>query len=133
MLLRTLKWLASTVLALVIVATLFIALLGWNWLRAPLARQVLAQTGRVLLIQGDLDVTLGWPWPRVSARQVSFANPAWAAQAQMLTADEVAFSLHVPQLLAQRLKISDLHLVKPHIFLQRHADGRKTWLLDPKQ
>ena len=37
-LLRTLKWLASAVLALVIVAVLFVALFGWDWLRAPLER-----------------------------------------------------------------------------------------------
>ncbi|MCM2341405.1 AsmA family protein [Rhodoferax sp.] len=132
-LLRTLKWTASVMLALVIAAVLFFALFGWNWLRAPLEKKVFEQTGRVLLIKGDLDVALGWPWPRVQARQVSFANPAWAAQAHMLTADEVAFSIHLPQLLAQRLKISDLHLVKPLVFLQRHADGRKTWLLDQNQ
>lgn len=132
-LLRTLKWIASAVLALVIAAGLFIALFGWNWLRAPLQQQVLEQTGRVLLIQGDLDVHLGWPWPRVQARQVSFANPAWAAHEQMLTADEVAFSIHLPQLLAQRLSLSDLHLVKPVVFLEVGADGRKTWLLDRDQ
>lgn len=130
---RTLKWIASAVLALVIAAALFIALFGWNWLRAPLQHQVLGQTGRVLLIQGDLEVHLGWPWPRVQARQVTFANPAWAAQAQMLTADEVAFSIHLPQLLAQHLSVSDLHLVKPLVFLERHPDGRKSWLLDRNQ
>ena len=132
-LLRTLKWLASAVLALVIVAVLFIALFGWNWLRAPLERQVLAETGRALSIQGDLQVQLGWPWPRVQARQVTFANPAWAAQANMLTADEVAFSIHLPQLWWQHLVLSDLHLVKPIVFLERHRDGRKTWLLDRNQ
>ena len=132
-LLRTLKWTASVVLALVIAAVLFFALFGWNWLRAPLEKKVFEQTGRALLIKGDLDVALGWPWPRVHARQLTFANPAWATQANMLTADEVAFSIHLPQLLAQRLKISDLHLVKPLVFLQRHADGRKTWLLDQNQ
>ena len=120
-------------LAIVIAAVLFIALFGWNWLRAPIEKKVLEQTGRELLIKGDLDVDLGWPWPRVHALQVSFANPAWAAQPHMLTADEVAFSVHLPQLLAQRLKVSDLHLVKPLVFLQRNADGRKTWLLDPNQ
>lgn len=121
------------VLAIVIAAVLFIALFGWNWLRAPIEKKVLEQTGRELLIKGDLDVDLGWPWPRVHALQVSFANPAWAAQPHMLTADEVAFSIHLPQLLAQRLKVSDLHLVKPLVFLQRNADGRKTWLLDQNQ
>jgi AsmA protein len=132
-LLRALKWLASAVLALVIVAVLFIALFGWNWLRAPLERQVLAQTGRALSIQGDLEVHPGWPWPRVQARQVTFANPAWAAQAHMLQADEVALSIHLPQLLARRLVLSDLHLVKPVVFLEQHRDGRKTWLLDRNQ
>lgn len=132
-LLRTLKWLASAVLALVIVAVLFIALFGWNWLRAPLERQVLAQTGRVLSIQGDLEVHPGWPWPRLQAAQVTFANPAWATQANMLKADEVALSIHLPQLLAQRLVVSDLHLIKPLVFLERHRDGRKTWLLDRNQ
>ncbi|MGB4360542.1 MAG: AsmA family protein, partial [Rhodoferax sp.] len=132
-LLRTLKWLASAVLAIVIVAVLFVALFGWNWLRAPLERQVLAQTGRVLSIQGDLSVHLGWPWPRLQAAQVTFANPAWAAQANMLKADEVALSINLPHLLAKRLVVSDLHLVKPLVFLERHRDGRKTWLLDRQQ
>ena len=45
-LLRTLKWMASLVLALVIAAVLFVALFGWNWLRAPLENKVLEQTGR---------------------------------------------------------------------------------------
>ncbi len=132
-LLRILKWTASVLLALVIAAFIFIALFGWNWLRAPLERQTLAQTGRVLLIQGDLTVHLGWPWPRLQARRVTFANPAWATQANMLKADEVALSIHLPQLLAQRLVVSDLHLVKPIVFLERHRDGRKTWLLDRNQ
>ena len=132
-LLRLLKWTASVLLALVIAAFIFIALFGWNWLRAPLERQALAQTGRVLLIQGDLTVHLGWPWPRLQARRVTFANPAWATQANMLKADEVTLSIHLPQLLAQQLVVSDLHLVKPIVFLERHRDGRKTWLLDRNQ
>lgn len=131
--LRALKWLASAVLALAIMAGMFIALFGWNWLRAPLERQVLAHTGRALSIQGDLTMHPDWPWPRLQARQVTFANPAWAAQASMLKADEVALSIHLPQLLAQRLVVSDLHLVKPLVFLERHRDGRKTWLLDRNQ
>lgn len=132
-LLRPLKWLASAVLALVIMAVLFVALFGWNWMRAPLERQVLAQTGRVLSIQGDLSVHLGWPWPRLQASQVTFANPAWAAQTHMLKADEVALSVNLPHLLAKRLVVSDLHLVKPLVFLEQHRDGRKTWLLDRQQ
>ncbi|MDD2881039.1 MAG: AsmA family protein [Rhodoferax sp.] len=133
MILRTLKWAASVLLALVILAVLFIAMAGWNWLRAPLEKKVLAQTGRVLQIKGDLHVALGWPWPRIEANGVTFANPSWAAQPQMLNADLVAFSVHLPQLLLQNLVMTDLHLVRPLVSLELGPDGRKTWLLDLNQ
>jgi AsmA protein len=130
---RALQWSAGALLTLLILAALFVALFDWNWLRAPLERQALAQTGRVLLIKGQLDVQLGWPWPRVQAHQVTFANPPWATHPNLLSADEVAFSIHLPQLLASRLVVSDLHLVRPQVYLELGPDGRKTWLLDTKQ
>ena len=133
MILRTLKWAASLLLALVILTVLLVAMFGWNWLRAPLEKKVLAQTGRVLQIKGNLDIALGWPWPQVQAESVTFANPAWASQPQMLTADRVTFSINLPHLLAQRLVMSDVTLVRPLVFLELGADGRKTWLLDPNQ
>ena len=133
MILRTLKWVVSALFALVILVVLFVALFGWNWLRAPLEKKVLEQTGRALQLKGDLNVALGWPWPRVEANSVTFANPAWAIQPQMLTADQVAFSIHLPQLLAQNLVMTDLHLVRPVVSLEISKDGRKTWLLDMNQ
>ena len=120
-------------LTLLVLTVLFFALFDWNWLRAPLERQVLAQTGRILLIKGKLDVQLGWPWPRVLAREVTFANPPWATHTNLLSAEEVAFSIHLPQLLAKHLVVSDVHLVRPLVYLELGADGRKTWLLDPNQ
>lgn len=124
---------AGVLLTLLILAVLCIALFDWNWLRAPLERKVLEQTGRTLLIKGQLDVQLGWPWPRVQAHEVTFANPPWATHPNLLAAESVAFSIHLPQLLARRLVVSDLHLVRPLVYLELGTDGRKTWLLDPRQ
>ena len=120
-------------LTLLVLTVLFFALFDWNWMRAPLERAALAQTGRILLIKGKLDVQLGWPWPRVLAREVTFANPPWATHTNLLSAEEVAFSIHLPQLWAKHLVVSDVHLVRPRVYLELGADGRKTWLLDPKQ
>jgi len=133
MILRTLKWAASLVLALVILAVLFVGMFGWNWLRAPIEKRALAQTGRVLQIKGDLDISLGWPWPRVQANNVTFSNPDWATQPQLLTADKVVFSIHLPQLLTQRLVMSNVNMVKPMVALEIGSDGRKSWLLDQNQ
>jgi AsmA protein len=132
-LLRTLKWIATVALTLIALAIIFVALFGWNWLRSPAERIALEKTGRVLSIKGDLDVQMGWPMPRIQAHRVSFANPTWATQQQMLTADVVAFSIHLPQLISQNLVVSDLHMVRPVVFLEIGSQGRKTWLLDRNQ
>ncbi|MBV5333698.1 AsmA family protein, partial [bacterium] len=104
---------------MLLMAALFVALFDWNWLRAPIERKVLEQTGRSLLIKGQLEVKLGWPWPRVQAREVTFANPPWAVHPNLLSAEAVAFSIHLPQLWAKHLVVSDLQLVRPQVYLEQ--------------
>ena len=111
-----------------------IGLFGWNWARAPLQQWALDHTGRVLQINGDLQVDLAWPAPRVRVGGLRFANPAWAQAPQLLMADEASFSVDLPLLLWQRrLRLPELRLVRPVVQLEQAADGRKTWLLDTAQ
>ena len=130
---RSLQWTGGILLAPVVLAALYIAVFGWNWLRPPLERMALAQTGRVLALRGDLTVTLGWPWPRLHAKAVAFANPPWAREAQMLTADAVDIAIDLPQLLRRQVVLPDVRLTRPVVFLEQGADGRKSWLLDRQQ
>lgn len=132
-LLRSHKWTVGILLVTGGFVLLLITLWGWNWLRAPIERVVLAKTGRTLVLGGDLEVHWGWPWPRIQAQKLSFSNPAWALHPQLLTADAVAFSIHVPQLLAQKWVLSDLHLTRPVVQLELGSEGRKNWLLDLQQ
>ncbi len=132
-LIRLLKWLAAAFLALIILAALFIALFGWNWLRGPIERSTAEKTGRALAIQGDLTVKFGWPWPRLRAESVTFANPDWAKEKQMLTADSVDITLDLAQLLRRQIVFPEVSLVHPAVFLEQNADGRKSWLLDRHQ
>ncbi|MDP1999841.1 MAG: AsmA family protein, partial [Rhodoferax sp.] len=128
-----LGWIGGAVLAAVALVTVVIALFGLNWLRAPLERQALDATGRVLVIGGDLSLSWGWPWPQVHLAGVTFANPAWAQEKQMFTADAVDITVNVPQLLLGNLVFPEVRLVRPVILLAQDASGRKNWLLDPSQ
>jgi len=85
--LRWLKWIGGSLLAPVVLAVLFVAVFGWNWLRAPIERVTLEKTGRVLVIDGEIEVDLAWPLPRIRSGAVSFANPLWATEKQMVSAD----------------------------------------------
>lgn len=130
---RSLQWMAGIVLALVVLALLVLAFFDWNWLRGPLERMTLEKTGRVLAIRGPLSVHLGWPWPRLRADAVTFANPDWAREKQMVTADAVEITVDLPQLLRRKLVFTDVWLRRPVVFLEQAADGRKSWLLDRQQ
>jgi len=129
----SLKWIAGVLLAPVVLGTLFIAIFGWNWLRGPIERMATERTGRVLAINGDLTVKFGWPLPHIRAAAVSFANPAWAREKQMVVANAVDVTIHLPQLLARNIVLPEVRLERPVVFLEQAGDGRRNWLLDPQQ
>nr|WP_295773310.1 AsmA family protein [Rhodoferax sp.] len=130
---RFFLWLAAAAATPIVLAVLFIALFGWNWLRSPIEHIAEQKTGRVLRINGDLYLHLGWPWPRLIANGVTFANPAWAQETYMVSAEMVEVSVDLPQLLHGEVVLPLVHLVRPTVFLERGSQGKKNWLLDSKQ
>ncbi len=132
-LIRWLVWIVGAVAALVVLIALWIALVGWNWLREPIQTQVMKATGRALAINGDLQVHLAWPQPRLQAAAVTFANPTWSKEKYLLRADTITIAVDLPALLMGELELTDVDLSHPTVLLEQSADGRKNWLLDVNQ
>ncbi len=130
---RSLKWIAGIVLAPLVLAAVFIVIFGWNWLRGPIERTMTEKTGRVLTINGDLTLHFGWPLPRVGAADVTFANPPWASEKQMVAADAVEITFNLPQLLRRNIVLTEVRLERAVVFLEQGTEGRKNWLLDLDQ
>ena len=128
---RSAWWIALPAMLLLVAA--LAAAFDWNWLRGPIERATQAATGRALAINGDLDVKLRWPVSRVRVGGIAFANPSWAAQPQMLTADAVDFEIDVAQLFRKAIVLPQVQLERAVVHLERSADGRKNWLLDRSQ
>ncbi len=120
------------VLGLLVVLALLV-LFGLNLLRGPIERAVTEATGRELRIEGDLRPMWNWVYPRFRAEGVSFANPEWASEDHLFTADAVEASISLLPLLRGRLVVPDLHLEGARVSLEQDAGGRKTWVLDPDQ
>ena len=123
-------WLGAMLLLVLMLCALTIAVFGWNWLRSPLEQFALQKSGRVLAIQGDLTVKFGWPVMRLQAQALTFANPTWAQNKQMLTAQGVEVDMDVPQLLRRKIVFPEVRLAYADISLERSREGRKSWLLD---
>lgn len=85
------------------------------------------------MIGGDLTLEFGWPLPRISAGAVTFANPPWAKEKQMLAADSVEVAIDLPQLLLRNIVLPEVRLVRPVVFLEQGSGGRRNWLLDRNQ
>ena len=130
---RIVVWLVALLVAPVVLGALFVALFGWNWLKGPIESLTEQKTGRVLDIRGDLSLDLAWPAPTVRADGVTFANPPWAREKQMVSAEAVEISVDVPQLLIRNIVLPTVHLVQPTVYLEKDGQGRKNWLLDVEQ
>ncbi len=130
---RSLPWMAGALLAPFLLAGLFIAIFGWNWMRGPIESMTLERTGRSLVIGGDITVSFHWPLPHVHAGAVTFANPAWAKEKQMVSTDAVQVAIDLPQLLLRRIVLPEVRLQRPVVFLEQGSGGRKNWLLDLNQ
>ena len=127
-----LKWTVGLVLALLIVLALFITF-GLNTLRGPITRAVTEATGRKLQIEGDLKPIWSWTHPRFRAEKISFANPDWATEATMFTAEAVEASVSLLGLLRGRVVVPEVHLESALVNLEQDAKGQKNWILDRDQ
>lgn len=130
---RPLKWIAGTLALLAVLILVLVNITHWNWLRGPLSRQISDMTGRELLIRGDLEIRIGWPRTHVRMAEVTFANPSWAEEKNMIAVRNVAFDVSMPPLMRRDVEFDYVSLDRAVVFLEKSSDGRKNWLLDRKQ
>lgn len=112
---------------------LALAMFDWNAARPWISARIKAGTGRNLAIEGNLSVRLFSLKPRVSAQRVTLDNAEWGKPAPMLAAEEIEFSVSLPELLRGRVVFPDVRLKAPVVLLQRDRDGRRNWILTPSK
>jgi uncharacterized protein involved in outer membrane biogenesis len=122
---RALWWTLGILAALILIVVFF----PWDVLRGPVERKISESTGRHFEM-AHLDVKYSWP-PRIVATGVRFDNPNWARERQMLTADEISFTISLPPLFHKDVVMPDVWLVAPVIALQVSDKGTPNWMLHP--
>ena len=98
--------------------------------KPALIQAVKEATGRELVIEGPMKLSI-FPVPRVSARQVHFANAAGAKGAQMVDVRWVGASPSWLALLKGRVEVGRLTLYQPVIVLETDANGVPNWQFKP--
>lgn len=128
---RRIGWAAAAILGPLVVAVVALPwLIDVDAYKPALIRAVKDATGRELVIEGPMKLSL-YPEPRVSARQVHFANAPGAEGAQMVDVRWVGASPSWPALLEGRVEVGKLTLYKPTIVLETDANGVPNWRFKP--
>jgi uncharacterized protein involved in outer membrane biogenesis len=135
--------LLAILVAVPIVACVFVATYDWNKAKPWLNAKVTDALDRPFSIRGDLSVQWHqpaaqmagqdkkWvdfiPWPHLIARDIHLGNPAGMEQADMATLSEGAFSLDPLALLQHRIRIPLLTFQGPRVALLRRDEKTNNW------
>ena len=115
-----------------VAAAAFATLIGLSFLipaasiRDAVKKEIHDVTGLDPTLRGDISVSL-FPHASVTFRNVLFADNRGAQQAPALDADEMIARLSYFPLLAGRIEISDITLVRPTITVAFAQDGQSNW------
>ncbi|AUR08501.1 AsmA family protein [Phaeobacter inhibens] len=127
------KLIIRVVIALVVAMVLLLGallLLPGEKLAQLAAAQIEKQTGRTVTFGGRVGYTL-WPTLGVKADRVALSNAPWAGPEPMLTAERLTIGVAAADLIAGKVRVTELSAVLPQLNLGTRADGTGNWVLDP--
>lgn len=127
---KTEIWSGALAGALILGATLFLALFDWNRLRGPIGRWASAAYERDISIDGDLEVRLFRRTPSVAVENLRIGGPAWADERDTARVGRFEASARLTRLLAGRLELTHAAVIEPDVTLIVDETGRKSWVLN---
>lgn len=118
------------IVALLIVAAAAPALIDVNSYKPLIVSQVKTATGRDLVIDGPISLSL-LPTPTVSVTGVKFFNAAGSKNANMVEVKSVTVKPSLLPLLTGNIEVGEVTLVEPKIVLEINAEGKPNWEFAP--
>lgn len=101
-------------------------------LKPQIQEKFLSATGRDLIIDGDMRVTI-WPDIGVKIGRVAISNAAWGRAEHMMSLDEMDVALKLMPLFEKRVEIDRFILRAPHIYLETSKTGQNNWDIVPAE
>jgi uncharacterized protein involved in outer membrane biogenesis len=121
-----LKWIGIVITVLVIAGVLLVAFFDWNWLRQPLSSAISKSLDRRFAIQGDLSVDVSMT-PRITVNQIELANTPWGSRPEMITLEQLEFSIRLKDLLGGEVVLPEVRLTEPRLVLEKNGKGQVNW------
>lgn len=117
-----LKLLAGFVVLVVVAAVVFLLTLDFSAYKGEITKLVRDATGRELVIEGDLDISLGLT-PAITVKGVRFANAPWGSRPDMVRIDEFRAAVELLPILFGDIVVKQIVLSGADILLETGPDG----------
>ena len=131
--LRVFKWVFCTLSFLILVAivgvVIFISQFDLNEYKPAIEKLVYEQTGRKLLLNGDIGVKLSMV-PTISVKDVALSNASWAGDKPMVKIKEADVTLGLLPLINKKLEIENVNVISPEINLSVNKEGVGNWVFE---
>jgi uncharacterized protein involved in outer membrane biogenesis len=122
---------AGSVLGVLVLALLAIPfLVDLNSFKPQIAAQVKKATGRDLVIEGPVSLSL-LPTPTVNVTGIRFFNAPGSKNANMVEVKSVTVKPSVMALLGGSIEMNEVKLSGPKIVLEINAEGKPNWEFTP--
>jgi len=130
---RTLVRTGAVVGGVLVALILFLGLFDWNYLKGPVERIASSRTGRVVQIDGDLDVKiLSWT-PGADIHGLRISNPAWVvgggdmARIERLQVKARLLPLFRGRVVLPLLKVDNPQIAQRRNFIHRRRHAHHTF------
>ena len=127
------RWVFRIIGALVVAALLLLGvlmLLPGEKIAQVVLNQIRGATGREVTLEGDVSFSL-YPVLGVRTGAVTIANADWSQRGPMLEAEGLSIGVETMPIFSGQIRIRALELIRPDLLLERNAEGRGNWEIEP--
>jgi AsmA family protein len=121
------KWISGVIAGSIVlmVAAVYVILSGYdyNGLKPEIIRAVRDDTGRELILGGDITLKLSFT-PALVVNDVSFQNASWGSQPTLARIKRFEIKVRLLPLLSRRIEVKRLILIEPDILFETDISGK---------
>ena len=125
-----LKWAGVLVAALIVAAVAILYSIDANSYRGEIAAEFRKATGRDLVIDGGIDLSISLS-PAIMVEKIAVANAPWGSRPLMATLARAEVKVELIPLIAGDIRVVKLVLIEPDILLETNAAGVANWRFGP--
>lgn len=120
------KAVGGLLVALVLAAVAILLTLDVNRYKGTIQEEVQRLTGRKLVLDGDLSLSVGLT-PKLIVNKARFANAPWGSRPDMVSVERVEAAIELIPALSGDIRLTRVVLIKPDILLETDRKGAGNW------